>query len=854
MPGMCDISGVIPVGREEQLELVPPLFFWSIFGFGRTCCSHERKDNMKNTFLKCILVVTVTLAALVTVPMAFAAAAKGAKPPVPDFTQGGKSDESHDWNLGATGARGWVYGWKGNTSEARQILVTSVASGSPADGVLAAGDVILGVAGKAFDGDARIQFARALTEAEKEKNQGLLKIIRWRAGKTENIEVKLAVMGTYSDTVPYDCPKSKKIFELGCKSIAKKGLGNVSIPNNLNALALLASGKEEYRPMLAEYAKKVAAFSSDSMATWHYGYANAFLAEYVMATGDKSVMDGVKRMALEAARGQSAVGLWGHKFARPDGNLNGYGAMNQPGLSLSVSLVLARDAGVKDPDLDRAIGRSANFLRWFVNKGAIPYGDHRPWPGHEDNGKCSSAAVFFDLLGDRETCEFYAKMSTAAYAERERGHTGNFFNMLWALPGVSRCGPLATGAYMKELGWYYDLARGWDGSFGYQGSPAGEEEHGKYTSWDSTGAYLLAYALPLKSLYVTGKKPSSVPALNAKEVEEVIAAGRDYSSATKDTCYDKRTPEQLLAGLSSWSPAVRKRSAQALGRREGDFVPALLKLLAASNRNARYGACEALGCLGPRADAAAPQLRALLKDPDPWLQGLACESLPALGSEARKASVPDLLTMAVTPNKEDPRRMAQRDVAMALFSPFPGSRGPSSILADSLDGVDRQLLYPAVRSVLENEDSVARGSLGKIYGKLNDRDLAELMPAIVKAIPKLAPSNEMFGDGIRLAGLELLSKRHITEGMQLCLEVIEPDRWGAGNRVDKCLACLKNYGGNARVILPELKKLRESMGKGNRKGVANPSVAVIDKLITDIQADTNPPKLQTVAEFIKSVK
>ena len=30
----------------------------------------------------------------------------------PDFTQGGKTDGSHDWTLGATGARGWIYAWK----------------------------------------------------------------------------------------------------------------------------------------------------------------------------------------------------------------------------------------------------------------------------------------------------------------------------------------------------------------------------------------------------------------------------------------------------------------------------------------------------------------------------------------------------------------------------------------------------------------------------------------------------------------------------------------------------------------------------------------------------------------------
>ena len=235
-----------------------------------------------------------------------------------------------------------------------------------------------------------------------------------------------------------------------------------------------------------------------------------------------------------------------------------------------------------------------------------------------------------------------------------------------------------------------------------------------------------------------------------------------------------------MAGLSSWSPAVRKRSAEALGRREGDFVPALIKMLDGTDRDARYGACEALARLGPKSDPAAPKLRALLKDPDPWLQSLASQTLAELGPEARKASVSDLLAMTVRANPADPRRMAQRAACTALFSPYPGSRTPrSSILAASLEGVDRELLYPAVRSVLENDDGAARGSLQRIYGKLTDRDLVALLPEIVKAIRDLAPSNEMFGDDIRLAGLDLVSRLHLREGMPLCLSVVELKRWGA---------------------------------------------------------------------------
>ena len=48
-----------------------------------------------------------------------------------------------------------MYGWAGHTADSRQILVTKVAKGSPADGVLREGDVILGVGGRPFDGDAR---------------------------------------------------------------------------------------------------------------------------------------------------------------------------------------------------------------------------------------------------------------------------------------------------------------------------------------------------------------------------------------------------------------------------------------------------------------------------------------------------------------------------------------------------------------------------------------------------------------------------------------------------------------------------------------------------------------------------
>ncbi|WP_404306145.1 DUF6288 domain-containing protein [Neorhodopirellula lusitana] len=765
---------------------------------------------------------------------------------IPDFTQGGETDGSHDWTLGPTGARGWIYAWK-HTADARQILITRVAKGSPADGILEAGDVILGIDGKPFDDDARIQFARAVTRAEQEEAGGVLELVRWREGQSQNAEIQIPVMGTYSDTAPYDCEKSAKILELGCEAIANKRMRYVSIPNSLNALVLLASGQPKYQPILSDYARKVARYREESFATWHYGYSIMFLAEYVLATGDDSVMPGLKRLALEAAHGQSKVGSWGHRFALADGRVGGYGCMNSPGISLTISMVLAREAGVNDPDLDLAITRSARFLRWYVDKGAIPYGDHAPWPGHEDNGKCSMVAVLFDLLGDRDAASFFSKMSTAAYDERERGHTGNFFNMLWAMPGVSRCGPLATNAYWQEQAWYYDLARGWDVNFPYQGSPVGEEEHGKYADFDSTGAYLLAYALPLKSLYITGKKPSSFPALNQSEVDDVIAAGRGFfETKTKDRFrYKHRSEQELLSGLSSWSPFVRKRSALELGRRKGDFQPALLKLLASEDRYSRYGAIEAFGQIGRTADpvASVAALTKALESEDPCIRILAGEALASIGKPAM-AAVPKMLErLAMTDPNNDPRAMEQRFLCFSLFN----RRG--GLIGTSLEGVDRELLLRAVQVGLQNEDGRARGSLGSVYKNLTYEEIKPILPAIHQAIVEPAPSGIMFASEIRLSGVALLAKHRIREGMPLCIQIMEIDKWGKKKRITDCLKTLETYGAAAKPVLPELRQLEQDLLAHKESRMLSPIIYQLRDLIKEIANATDAGELRSIQEM-----
>ena len=69
----------------------------------------------------------------------------------PDLTTGGVPTDNDQWNLGPTGMAGWCYREGISSANARQFLVRSVAAGSPAAGIMAVNDVILGASGTGAD-------------------------------------------------------------------------------------------------------------------------------------------------------------------------------------------------------------------------------------------------------------------------------------------------------------------------------------------------------------------------------------------------------------------------------------------------------------------------------------------------------------------------------------------------------------------------------------------------------------------------------------------------------------------------------------------------------------------------------
>lgn len=723
---------------------------------------------------------------------AFADDKQADKTRVPDFTAGDKlpAGAEFDFNLGPTGMRGWM--WTDKTpvrGKARQILVTKVDADSPAAGKILENDVIVGVSGKPFDSDARVALADAITKAEETEQKGNLDLLIWRNGKTSNVTLSLAVMGSYSATAPYNCPKSTKILENGYAFLARKleepkdPLGGL-YARSVAALALLNSGDPKYLPLVKRVVDEACAIgekpSTDGnrMSTWPFAYANLLACEYYLSTTDKSVLPSIQRLTTGLVNGQSMYGTWGHGFAPTKQIVGGYGELNSASLPATISLVLARESGVEVNGLNEGIGLSARFFQFYVDKGSIPYGDHPPQEAHDDNGKSGLGAVLFDLLSEARSTRFFARMSTAAYLERQGGHTGHYFSFLWGPLGSFRSGPEAFQAHFKQIRWYLDLARKADGSFVYQPNPgvwSGATNH-KYGNWDCTGAHLLTYAAMNNKIYITGKKGISAAPLHGEELAETMQAGELLQSE-----YDELATETLMQNLQSWSSAVRSRSAIALAKKEEDFAPRLIGMLNGSNRNARLGACEAFAAMAEaaakkdasvavkeRAVSGIDTLTSMLNDPDLWIRIQASLALAAIGEPARKAGNV-LMARMIQKDETDPLRMLERYSSRTWFSTYRGGK----LFGKSLEGIDPALIKPVVLSMLSDVSGEARGGAAAFLKNLPLNDLEPLLPEFFRqfeAGPHQFQTGVMFSKVDQLATLDFLSSNQIDEGLVLCLK------------------------------------------------------------------------------------
>jgi hypothetical protein len=791
----------------------------------------------------------------------------------PDLTQGGTVDDSHDWRLGPMGANGWGFSRRTNqgaSSLARQILITRVDEDGPAFGKLQLDDVVLGVDGKTFTRDARKALADAINEAEKAENRGVLKLRIWRNGKEQDVTMTLPVMGSYSKTAPFNCPKTDKIINEAVASMEDVELKDDWL-GHINALGLLATGREDVMPKIEAFAHSLVVPGETlsiekhvSMKCWHWSYKTLFLCEYYLLTKDETVLPTINEYATKIAMGQSGAGTWGHTYAAIEntgylhGHLGGYGAINQQGLTLMIVLPLAAKCGIKNQEVLDAIKRGDAFFSFFIGKGTIPYGDHgaaNTW--FDDNGKSGAAAIVFDLMENRKGTQFFSDMTLgSAPSGREMGHTGHFWSHLWGGVGAARGGELGMQTFMREMNPIFTLERQPDGRMVFQGNVGEKGKKGDLrTKWDSTGARLLQLCVPRRNLYITGKATPANSHLTQARINQILKAGRlDVDEEARA----KLAIPEILALLEDPLPPVRALAARTLAERNINCVDKLIPMLDSENRYARCGAAEALCKAGFGSKPAADKLISMMAvDKDVTFQTYAIAALINRDKErgllaVARPAIPVLLKMAVVHSPDDPRKVLQHDIGRALF--YNGRAQPRRGLLPEygLDGVDRSLLVPAIKEILTNENGWARSTLsGWVYPILTAAERELLWGDIYQATRYIAPSGIMFASGNRTHGLKLMAEHHIKEGLELAAWYVRYQK-GHGNkrRVPDALTSLLLYGAHAKTVIPELESHAKwyKAKRNPRHGVRDDDPATrIREAIKKIEAMPEPPPFELIS-------
>ncbi len=777
----------------------------------------------------------ITLSGALCLVLVVSTAALAAPKPieVPDLTTKPEVDTKKTYNLGATGLRGWIFtkppthmdSYQGRTTMlARQILVTHVGEKSPADGVMQLGDVILGIDSKPFEDDARKLLAAAIQRAETPAGKGDLKLLVWRDGTTRDVHLALRVLGEYDAANPLESAKAKRILEEACQALAKEKLTD-DWAGPVSALAMLASGKEEFLPKVREFAHRIAEKTTShdpanpERSTWHLSYRAIFLCEYFLMTRDEAVLPALRQLSIAMARGQGMFGTFGHSLLPPGPNgelhlpIPSYGPVNQTGLVTNIAILLGGLCGVEDPEVPAAVDRGSKFFATFVGRGSIPYGEHEPYITHDNNGKCAMSSVFYSLQKDRKDrvadARFFATMTVASFKNREYGHTGQGQSYLWTALGAACAGPAALSAYFNEASWHYDLVRRCDGSFTYDGA----EQYGAGSTHDNTyygnssynglspnACYVLTYSLPLKNLLITGREANRDVWLDAKEVKEAIRSG--HFDVARHAC----TADELVTALGDWSPIARSWAAQELATRPEAkaLVPKLIDLADGADPLARQGACEALGLI--KDPVALPVLVKQLNHEDHWLRLKAIRAIGGMG-DAGRAVLPELLQAVIDQARHDnaidwndPVMISQSELGAIVFD---------GMLRRSMDGVDNDRLLAAIRGMLTNTDGRGRGRLGHLLkNQLTVEQVRALVPDLRRAVEDIAPADRMFGDSVREAAVDALAKYHFEEGLDVGLLYAQTmANHSSERRMGALMKVLASYGTAAKRLVPDLRKL-----------------------------------------------
>lgn len=413
--------------------------------------------------------------------------------------------------------------------------VREVIPGSPADGKIFVGDIIYSANGKMLGEKAWLVMADAVTYSETLEAKGKLILGIRRGSENIDVEITLPVMGSYSSTSPYDCPKTEKIISNLEDWVIKNGADAGFL--NSHALFMLATGDPKMQGYLRRIIYKMMKgrdpnkeiIPTNAGKSW-FNSADAILfGEYYLATGDKNVLPYLKNSCDRLAATQNPLGGWRHNF--PGGAT--YGLIPNAGLPGVMGMYFAKQAGLDINEKSYELGVK-HFGDKRAETGFLIYGFggcQRDVPppfdpevmnsGHMNsyNGGLSAAGILMRFAGKDRAAHLCSFISAFAWNNTFHGHGGNFWNGFWTPLGAFQHGESAFLNFWKNYRWYRELNRMPDGSLIQRASG---------NSGAGNGVVLVA---PRNRIQIT-KAPKSPFAIDApKELKPALTAywAKDYA-------------------------------------------------------------------------------------------------------------------------------------------------------------------------------------------------------------------------------------------------------------------------------------------------------------------------------------
>jgi len=703
--------------------------------------------------------------------------------------------EHKERHLGPTG----LYG----VTSPNDIKIVKVVEGSPADGKIKAGDVIVAAGGIKFDQQTRKQFAAAVDAAESKEGNGVLSLTL-KDGKA--VELNLEVLGDWSDTSPFNCPKTDAMIARAADAMIAKGkYGRFE----LGLLGLLATGEQKYidvvkkRIHAADWASPDLKLSIEKYGrhAWGWGYQGIMLCEYYLLTGDEYVLSAIEQYTIGLAKGRDAAGLWGHGIAsldrnggQPHGRLPGYAVMNATSLPCFMAVVMGKQVGVEHPEVDATIKQTHGFYTDFIHKGTLPYGVHDPKAkDYNNNGMSGIAAVAFALHGNKEGAAFFSKMSVAANSNIETGHTGHYFNQFWTGLGAQVAGPQASQAFFRETRWLHTMNRTWQGDFTYDCCGYPNPIYG-YRNLSDTGSHLLNLCLGRQKLLITGRNADKSLWLKPIEVKEMIDLPRMDIKSKSD--------EELLAYFGHEMPRVRVEAVWTLRAREhklGDKVLAMAKSGTQLQRNSAIG-YYGYGCPDEIAKPVIGDLVAILRDAneDVALRAAAAGALVWRKQDAF-AYFDDMLKLLLMDKPNDPRGI----IDMHL-----GGRLTALSTDPYKDGLvkDKDLFYKAVHKLLDHKRANARSAGTTLIAQVPLEDFHYIADRVAYIIDDSDRTYHSYHNlGAKTGSIAIYANLKIQGGIEAAFAELERPVGKAGFKIRMLLQVIPKYGPAAKKFLPKIK-------------------------------------------------